>query len=112
MNTSPKNDFPWDLIAESLTGSITNEEELRLQQWLSSDPENNRKYLQIQELWNNGMEDYRYYKMANETEAWKKLQIKLGKDHPENIKTLHVQEQFIKSPALLRNLLAIAALFI
>ncbi len=74
MNKSPKNDLPWELIAESLTGSLSAEEELQLQQWISSDAENKEKYLQIKELWKNGMEDYTFYQMANEEESWKALQ--------------------------------------
>ena len=36
MNNSPKNDLPWELMAESLTGNLSVEEELQLQQWISS----------------------------------------------------------------------------
>jgi hypothetical protein len=60
METSPEKDFPWELIAESLTGSLSAEGEIQLQQWLSFDTENRKKFLQIEEMWKNGMEDYRY----------------------------------------------------
>ncbi len=36
MNKSPKNDLPWELIAESLTGNLSAEGELQLQEWISS----------------------------------------------------------------------------
>ena len=48
MDTSPKYDFPWELITESLTGNLTVEGEIQLQQWFSSNPENKEKYLKIQ----------------------------------------------------------------
>jgi transmembrane sensor len=112
MDNSPKNDFPWELIAESLTGNINAGEGLQLQQWISSDPENEKKYLQIQELWKNGLEDYRFYRMANETEAWDSLHTKLGKDHSEQKQAKVIQGQFVKSRKYIRNLVAIAAVFI
>ena len=112
MDTSPKNDFPWELIAESVTGSLTVEEELQLQQWISSDPENKEKYLQIKELWKTGMEDYEFYQMANEEESWKALHARLGKSRTEQIKEKVIRGQFIQKPKLIRNVLAIAAVFV
>jgi transmembrane sensor len=117
MNTSPKYDFPWDLIAGSLTGSLTAEEDLQLQQWLSSNPDNKKEYLQIQELWNNGMEDYKFYQEADENKAWKALHSKLGKgtdNKPGPIGTERgiIHSQFKQRPKLLRNLLAVAAIFL
>ncbi len=79
METSSNKRLPWELIAESFTGEITTEGELLLQRWLSADSDNNSRYRKLERIWKNGMEDYRYYKMADEHEAWKKLQIKLGK---------------------------------
>ncbi len=111
MDTSSKYD-PWELIAESLTGDLTIEHEHQLQHWLSSDPENKRKYLQIRELWKNGMEDYRFYKMANETEAWKALRMNLKEARPERSETRYIQGQFNQKSARIRNLLAIAAVFL
>jgi transmembrane sensor len=110
MDTSPIND-PWELIAESLTGSISAAEELQLQQWLSVNPENKKKFLQIQEMWKNGLEDYRYYRMANGTEAWKALQVKMSRVRPEQRKSGLFQGEFVKRHHLLRNL-SIAAAFI
>ena len=120
MNTSPKYDLPWELITSSLTDSLTAEEDLQLQEWLLSDPENKNRFLQIQELWNNGMEDYKFYQEADENKAWKALHSKLGKS-ADNKPALNVTEQesakiiqgqFHKRPKLLRNLLAVAAVFL
>ncbi len=110
MDTSPLND-PWELIAESLTGSLSADRELQLQQWLSADPENKKRLLQIRELWKNGLEDYRYYRMANETEAWKALQVRMGMVQSEKKTSRSFQGEFVKRHPILRNL-SIAAAFI
>jgi transmembrane sensor len=111
MNNSPKNDLPWELIAESLTGNISVEEELQLQQWISSGPENKEKYLHIKELWKKGMEDYRFYRVANEEKSWIALHAKMRKDNPEQNARV-IRGQFNQSRKFVRNLLAIAAVFI
>jgi ferric-dicitrate binding protein FerR (iron transport regulator) len=110
MNTSPKNDLPWELIAESLTGSLSVEGELQLQQWISSGTGNREKYLQIKELWKSGMEDYTFYRMANEEQSWKNLQAKMRHEKPEM--TGIIQGQFNQRQKFVRNLIAIAAVFI
>lgn len=112
MNNSPKYDLPWELLAESLTGSLSVEEELQLQQWISSGVENKEKYLQIKELWKTGMEDYRFYQMANEEESWIALQAKMQKVNPEQTETRVIQGQFIQRQKFARNLIAIAAVII
>jgi transmembrane sensor len=112
MTKSPKYDLPWELIAESLTGSLSAEGELQLQQWISSGPENKEKYLKIKELWQAGMEDYRYYQLANAEESWKALHAKMRKDDPELAETRVIQGQFDQKRKFIRNLIAIAAVFI
>jgi ferric-dicitrate binding protein FerR (iron transport regulator) len=112
MNYSPKNDLPWELIAESLTGSLSAEQELQLQQWISSGAENQEKYLQIKELWKTGMEDYRFYQVADEEESWKALHAKIRKDFPEQTGTSVIQVQFNQGQKFIRNLITIAAVFI
>jgi ferric-dicitrate binding protein FerR (iron transport regulator) len=112
MNKSPKNDLPWELIAESLTGSLSVEEEIQLQRWISSSSENKEKYLHIKELWTTGMEDYRFYRMANEEESWKTLHAKMRKVVPEQTESRLIQGQFHQSRKFVRNLVAIAAVFI
>lgn len=111
MDTLPINDFPWELITESLTGNISAEGESELQKWFSDNSDNKKKFLQIREMWENGMEDYRYYRMANETEAWKALQLKMGTGHTEQKKHVLLPGKFVKRIPVLRSL-AIAAAFI
>ena len=112
MDNSPKNDLPWELIAESLTGNLSVEEELQLQQWISSSAENKERFMQIKELWNTGMEDYRFYQMANEEESWKALQSKMRKNNPDQKVTKVIQGRFNQRQKFIRNLIAIAAVFI
>jgi transmembrane sensor len=112
MEPSSKNDFPWELVAESLTDSLTVEAEIQLQQWISSDPENKEKYLRIKEMWTSGMEDYRFYHLANEEESWKSLYSQLDKKKQEKIKLKVIQGRFFQKPEMFRNLIAIAAAFI
>jgi transmembrane sensor len=115
MDNSSKYDIPWELISESLTGSLSSEEEIQLQQWLSSSPEHKEKYSQILELWKNGMDDYGFYKIANENEAWKSFQSKLDRDAPDDSdlnESKVIQGQFITRRKLFRNLMAAAAVFV
>jgi transmembrane sensor len=112
MNKLPKNDLPWELIAESLTGSLSAEGELQLQEWISSGSENREKYMQIIELWKNGMEDYRYFRMADGEKSWKALHEKMKTDHPENKEAGAIRVSFDQGKKLIRNLIAIAAVLI
>lgn len=84
-------EIPWELLGDALTGNLTPDSEKELQLWLSKDPENEKTFVQIQELWKNGMEDYRFYKMADENESWKSLQYRMknasvGKDQSHTIR--------------------------
>jgi len=112
MDFSPKYNIPWELISASLTDSLSVEEEFQLQQWFASNPDHREKYIQIQELWKNGMEDYAFYKNANENEAWKALHIKLGKVDSRQLDTKVIQRKFTHRPKLLINVLAVAAVFV
>jgi transmembrane sensor len=112
MNKSPQNNPPWDLIAESLTGSLSAELELQLQQWISSGAENKEKYLRIKELWQTGMEDFKFYQMANEEEAWRALHAKMHKDYQGNEETRVIPGQFNQRKIFIRNIISIAAVFI
>jgi transmembrane sensor len=107
MDTLPKYEFPWELITEALTGSITAEGEHQLQQWLLSDPCNKEKYFQIQELWKQGTEDYMIYKLANENVGWDKLNVHL-KNNPSELKESKPIQITSKS-FLIRNFISIAA---
>lgn len=112
MDNLPKYEIPWEIIADSLTGNLTDEGEHQLQQWFLLDPDHKKRFLKIQELWKNGTEDYKYYRMADKDEAWKALQVRMVSVQPEkgNPKVIHVD--FGHRRNLLRNILAIASVSI
>jgi len=110
MGNSNKYDLPWDLISESLTGTMTAEDELQLQQWLSANPENKEIYAQIREMWNNRMDDYLFYKSANEEDAWKTLSGKLPVSG--SVKSKVIKGDFAPKTSVIRRYIAIAAIFI
>lgn len=112
MNNSEKYDIPWEVIADFLTGNMKDDGEHKLKLWLSSDPENEREFLKIQELWKKGTEEYRYYRMANETEAWNALQTKIGLDRPPEERSRVIRTDFSQRRRFIRNLLAIASVCI
>ncbi|HEX2394307.1 MAG TPA: FecR domain-containing protein [Bacteroidales bacterium] len=112
MDNSPKYEIPWELIADSLTGNLTNDGEHLLKQWFLLDPENKKKFLKIQELWKNSTEDYKYYRMANEDEAWKALQVRMGLNQHEIEKPKVIRGDFGHRRKFIRNLLAIASVCI
>ena len=112
MDNLPKYEIPWEIIADSLTGNLTSEGEHELQQWFLLDPEHKNKFLKIQELWKNRTEDYKYYRMANEEEAWKALQVRMVSDQPETGKPKVIHVDFVYRRKFIRNLLAIASVCI
>lgn len=89
MNPLNNPNFPWELIGSSFTGGLSTEEELQLQQWLMSDPDNMEKYQQLRQIWNNSTEDYRLYLMANEDKAWDTLRSKLKQPEKAKVINLH-----------------------
>jgi transmembrane sensor len=105
MTTSPKYDFPWELISASFTGELSKDEEIQLQQWMAENPENKEKYEQLREIWTSGVEDYALYQKANETSAWNTLVTKL---QPEGTKSIHLHT----AQQLIYRIAAIAAIFI
>ena len=109
MNPSSTYDFPWELISSSFSGSLSKEEELYLQQWLTSDPSHKEKYEQLQEIWANGLEDYKLYMEANEAKAWSALQSRLLYNKEDHIITLKTR----KTPPLIFQIAAaVAVLFL
>jgi transmembrane sensor len=113
MDTSSKYTIPWDLIAGSFTGSLSDEEKQGLDQWLLSDSVNNEKYLQLQELWKSGMEDYPDYLKADGLKGWNALQTKLVKGKKtESVGAGIADRRIAQNPRMIRNLLAIAAIFL
>jgi transmembrane sensor len=109
MNKSPKNDLPWELIAESLSGSLSVEAEDQLQQWISSASENREKYLQIKELWKNGIEDYKFYRLADEEKSWNALHAKMRTGNGGKTYAKVIRPRFNQGDKLIRNLITIAA---
>jgi transmembrane sensor len=112
MDTSPLHDIPWDLIAESLAGSLTVEEELQLQEWMTADPANGDRYAEIKKMWESGMEDYRLYQMADVNESWESLRSRLRSRQLLQKKDDEVQVQSFHKTSYLRNLIAIAAVLL
>ena len=110
MDTTPKYDLPWELISESFTGSLSEDNNLKLQQWLESDPANKKKYDQLRELWEKNIKDYKVYRLANENKAWGTLQQKIegGVSKPGKI----IQGRFGNNQSRLRYIVSIAALFL
>jgi transmembrane sensor len=78
MDHTSKYEIPWELITDSFEGSLLPEDELKLSEWLSADPENRKKYTSLQELWKNGLEDYKFYQQADESSSWKKLAARMN----------------------------------
>lgn len=89
MNPLNNPNFPWELIGSSFTGGLSTEEELALQQWLISDPDNMAHYEQLRQIWNSSTEDYRLYRMANENKSWDTLRTKLKQ--PETAKVIKLR---------------------
>src|SRR5512133_3269577 len=110
MDNLSKYEIPWEIIADSLTGNLTDEGERQLQQWILLDPEHKIKFLKIQELWKKGTEDYKYYRIADENEAWKALKVRMTLDQPETGNPTVIHADFGRRRKFVRNLLAIASI--
>ncbi|HEY4784442.1 MAG TPA: FecR domain-containing protein [Bacteroidales bacterium] len=108
----PKYDVPWDLIAESFTGTLSVEGESQLQQWLTVDAGNREKFEKIRELWEKGVEDYALYRMASEKKAWDVLKDKLDERKAVRKEVKVTDGQFTHRPSIVRRLIAVAAVFI
>jgi len=108
MDRSPKYDIPWELITDSFTGSLSPGDEQKFNEWLLSDSDNSEKYAKLRELWENGLEDYRFYQQADESNAWMNLSARL-----KSIETIVPDTLFkIRRNHFLRNLSGIAAGFL
>lgn len=71
----------YQLITDSLTGRITNEEQAELERWLNSSPENAKRYKALTDENELGRQ-YRLYTKVNEKRAWRRF-----KEH--NLKPWH-----------------------
>lgn len=77
MDKSSKYEIPWNLITDSFTGSLSPEDQKKLEDWIASDPTNMMKYSELKEIWANDLNDYSYYQLADESKAWVNLNTKL-----------------------------------
>lgn len=109
MDNSIKYEIPWELIADSVTGNLSVEGEKQLQQWFSEDPEHRKIFQRIHELWENGTESYRYYRLANENEGWKNLQLRMESERSQTEKPGIIYADFSRRRRFIRTLLAIAS---
>jgi transmembrane sensor len=112
MATSLENMIPWELIGSSLEGQITNEEETRLQEWISSGEENRELFDSLKLTWDKGFSDYNVYREANEIIAWNALILKLGKQTQVESETNVVSGDFTKKTFSIARLSAVAAILI
>jgi transmembrane sensor len=105
MDDASKYNINWELITDSFTGSLSPDDEQKLNEWLSSDPLNREKYSRLRTLWEKDLADYRIYQQADESSAWKNLSSRMESDEtivPASLFT-------IKKNHFIRNLSGIAA---
>lgn len=104
-NMDPKsgNNFPWELISGSFTGSLTPGEHIKLQKWLSASQKNLDEYGKIKKLWEENLDDYSFYHDADENKSWNSFLSK--------IKQIDIKKEVIsdKRNRFLPTLVAIAA---
>lgn len=77
MDKKTNDTIPWELITQSLTDSLSVEEELKLQRWLSISENNRKQYEQISKVWKADSGDYKIYKEADENASWQNFQHKI-----------------------------------
>ena len=112
MTPSPTYNYPWELIVNSFSGNLSNEEEFMLQQWIDSDPLNAKKYQQLQQIWKNGLDDYKFYLMADENKAWNSFKAKLKLPEREKIIKRYDQEKKIRSISYIVSIAAVLLVLI
>ena len=71
------------MISSALQGNLSTEEEAQLELWISSNPENQELFNQLEKTWNEGLNDYAIYREADETIAWDALRLKLEEQKNE-----------------------------
>lgn len=82
MDASSINNIPWELIIGALQNNLSDQEQEKLQQWLTSGAENQDTYNRIRQLWEEDLMGYTYYKAANENNAWQALRSKMERREP------------------------------
>ena len=92
MALSSEHTIPWDLISSALQGNLSTEEEAQLELWISSNPENQELFNQLEKTWNEGLNDYAIYRDADENIAWDALRLKLGEQKKRRKEVLCCEE--------------------
>jgi ferric-dicitrate binding protein FerR (iron transport regulator) len=108
MDEQQYNEIPWELLGDALTGNLSPESAVLWQRWLSETPEHEQFFLRMQERWKNGMEDYRYYRMADVDASWKNLHHRMKKAAETKIERV-VQGPHNRKAPWPRRILAVAA---
>lgn len=112
MSNLPKHDIPWDIIADFLTGNISDEQNHQLQQWIAMSDENKASFERIRELWKSGAENYLFYKKASEEDSWKNLLHRMNMVNEEDHDKHVIHARFSGQRKVLRYVLAIASVCI
>ncbi len=112
MPSTADHNIPWELISASFLGSLSGEEAAILQIWLSAKPENQEIFLELEQLWKDGLNDYSIYQKANPEDGWNTLKYRLENftDTHENEKV--IQGQFSNSYYVLLKWMSIASIFL
>ncbi len=111
MNALPEYEIPWDVIAASLQHQLSAEEAVQLQQWLSASEGNQKKYDQLEQLWDKQLGDFPAYQAADAKNAWEALQQKLAADLSVGKETPVIAGRFTWLSGM-RRWAAVAAIFI
>jgi transmembrane sensor len=77
MDHLSENTIPWQLISGALQGELSEEETIAFQQWLASGAQNRELYEQVQNTWNNDLDELAAYMQADEAAGWNALRGKL-----------------------------------
>lgn len=81
MDLQPTYDnLPWELIVSALQGTLAPDDDRQFRQWLAVSPENQQKYDQLRQMWNEGLAGYAFYREADEVKAWDSLRGRIGMD--------------------------------
>jgi ferric-dicitrate binding protein FerR (iron transport regulator) len=72
-------DPSWELMVSALQGSLSPEEDNLFRQWLGASAANQETFDRLNQIYNEGLDDYPAYSAINEEAAWKALQLKRQK---------------------------------
>lgn len=113
MDAQPKYDIPWDLVTEALLNNSSAEEKAALTQWLSLSPANQSAYDRIRRTWEEGVEYYPEYRLADSEKAWQTLQPRLGSAGADGWPgSAAIKRKIIRPVPWMNRWVAIAAVFL